>query len=206
MHLGPKTYGTLQYLVHGNYKKTLPRLQRFLGFGNGDIVVELGCGAGSFSEYFIKQGCTYYGIDKDAERIEVAEKNRNDGFFILTDLMAFDFSSLPPCKHFFCHGVLHHLDNDQCHQLIERVTNLGSDVKFVAIEPIRPDHWYLNPIGTIVSNLDEGNYIRTIISWKELYSSRLEQSYIMPLLPRWPLKLFFMRFMLRGKIVKDVSV
>jgi len=168
MHLSPKMYYIVQHLVHGDYKNTLNRLTTMLDIGENKVVVELGCGDGGFSEFFIKKGLQYYGIDNNSARIRVAQKKMPYGKFFVADVENFDFSTLPHCNLFFCHAVLHHIDDNQCNKLIKNILSLDENVKFVIIEPIRPETWYSNPVSTIIANLDDGNYTRTLGEWKKM--------------------------------------
>jgi len=191
MHLSPYAYHVVQCIAHGNYGKTLKKLERFLDASPGDIVVEVGCGDSGFAKYFINHGCKYYGIDSDEQRIKIAQKKIPEGFFICADLMNFDFSTLPTCNNYFCYGVLHHLDDNQCNKLIKKIMVISDNIKFVAMEPIRPFPWYTNPIATFCVNMDDGNYIRTYDSWTELYGTWLKKSEIKSELPRWPVRYLF---------------
>jgi len=76
MHLNPRIYHLVQYLVHGNYNKTLKKLCNTLNIKKGNVVVELGSGDGGFSKFLLKMGCQYYGIDSDEERIKIAKQKR----------------------------------------------------------------------------------------------------------------------------------
>ena len=191
MHLSPKMYHIVQCLVHGNYEKTLKILSKMLDIENGDIIVELGSGDGGFSRNILQMGCQYYGIDADEERVKIAQQNIPKASFFASDLIDFDFSTIPITKQYFCHGLLHHLDDEQCKKLIKKIIGIDDNVRFVTIEPVRPITWYSNPIGTIVSNMDDGDYIRTIDSWKELFNPWLSKLEILNLFPRWPIPFVF---------------
>jgi len=205
MYLSPKLYHFVQYVAHGNYASTLNRLNKMLCVHHGDVVVELGCGDGGFAEYFLKQGCKYFGIDQDEERIIIAKKKILEGSFITGNLMNFDFNSIPKSKHYFCHGLLHHLDDEQCHKLIKRVMSINNDMKFVTIEPIRPNPWYSNPIATFLANMDDGDYIRTHNSWKNLLNEWLKKSETMNRLPpRWLVPAMFALLVPQSKATESM--
>ena len=175
----------------GNFSETLKRLYKMLNIKKGDVVVELGSGVGGFSKFLLKEGCQYYGIDNNEERVKIAKQKEPNANFITADLMNFDFSTLPKSNQFFCHALLHHFDDEHCTKLIKRIIQIHEDIKFVAIEPVRPYPWYSNPIGTIISNMDDGDYIRSINSWKELFSPWLSKLEILSRLPRWPVPAVF---------------
>jgi len=168
MHLNPKAYHLVQLIAHGNYKETLAKLDQLLEIKKGEIIVELACGDEGFSEYYINKGCEYYGIDVNKERIKIAQEKNSKGHFFTSDILEFDFKKIPPTNKYFCHGFLHHLNDRQCIQLVNKITHLRNDVIFVAIEPIRVKHWYHNPLAWIIVNMDDGKYIRTLDKWYSL--------------------------------------
>jgi len=186
MHLNPRIYDLVQYIAHGDHSETLKKLYKMLDIKKGDVIIELGSGSGGFSKYLLNTGCQYYGIDSDKERVKIAKQKEPNANFLLADLTNFDFSTLPYSNQFFCNSLLHHLDDEQCKKLIKKITEIHNDIKFVAIEPIRPYPKYSNPIGTLISNMDDGNYIRTLNSWKKLFSPWLSKLEIQSRLPRWP--------------------
>ncbi len=186
MHLSPKLYHIVQKIAHGNYEDKLESLFKLLDAKKEDIIIELGCGVGGFSNYVLKRGFQYYGIDMDQERVEIAKQKEPKATFITSDLTKFDFLSIPNSKKFFCMEVLHHLDDEQCKKVINNVTQIHNNVKFVAIEPIRPELQYTNPIGTFVADHDDGNYIRKLEEWKILFEPWLKEIIILKNY-RWPL-------------------
>jgi len=191
MHLSPKLYHVVQIVAHGDYSKTLTKLYSLLNINHGDVVVELGCGDGGFAKYFLNKGCKYFGIDLDKERIKIAQQKNPEGKFFASDLMDFDWTSLPQSKKYCCKGLLHHLSDEQCKKLIKKVTSLNKEIKFLAVEPIRPNTWYSNPLGTFFANMDDGKYIRKINPWKELFGPWLETIETMSRRPRWPVDALF---------------
>jgi len=179
-------YHIVQHLVHGDYKNTLNMLTTMLEISEKKTVVELGCGDGGFSKFFIKKGLQYYGIDNNSSRIKVAQKKAPQGKFFVGDVENFDFSIITKCNLFFCHSLLHHLDDNQCNKLIKNILSLNENIKIVVVEPVRPETWYSNPIRTIIANLDDGNYIRTLDEWKKLLGPWIKKIEIVNKLPRWP--------------------
>ena len=191
MHLSPQMYHLAQYITCGNYGDTLKKLYEFLNIKSGDVVIELGSGDGGFSKYLIQKGCKYYGIDLDKDRVKIAKQKEPGANFIAADLLNFDFTTLPSSTKYFCHGVLHHLDDSKCKELFKKVTSIREYIQFVAIEPVRPDRWYTNPVGTLISNMDEGNYVRTLNSWSELFQPWLKKMDVLSRMPRWPIPAVF---------------
>ena len=191
MHLTPKIYDIVQHIAHGNHNETLKKLHKMLDVKKEDVVIELGSGSGGFSKYFLDIGCQYYGFDSDKGRVEMSKQKEPNANFIAADLTDFDFTTIPYSNHFFCNSLLHHLDDEQCKILIKKITEINDDVKFVIIEPIRPSLKYTNPIGTFICNMDDGNYIRTLNSWKKLFSPWLSNIEVQNRLPRWPVSAVF---------------
>jgi len=193
MHLNPKTYHFVQWLAHGNYKNTLKRLDEFLEIKKNDNIIELGCGDGGFANHFINSNYNYYGVDVDVDRIKVAQEKIPRAKFFASDILKFDLRTLPANSKIFCHGVLHHIKDEECKKLIENVLELKNDMFFVAIEPIRSKHWYTNPIGTFLTQIDDGKYIRTFDEWMNLFKNLIERKEIMSQLPRWPVDALFVK-------------
>jgi len=185
MHLNPKLYRYVQSFVHQNYQKTVKTLFDFLDVREGDSIVELGCGDGLFAKFFTERNCKYFGIDIDKERIKVAQKQYPKATFFVSNLEKFDFSLISPSTKFFCHGVLHHLNDKQCKKIIKDIFSYNEKSRFVAIEPIRPKSLQ-NPLATIVIKLDDGKYIRKLDEWRDIYRESLTKSQIFNLFPRWP--------------------
>lgn len=193
MHLNPKTYHFIQWLAHGNYEKILKRLDEFLEIKKNDNIIELGCGDGILANHFINLDCNYYGIDIDFERIKKAQKENPKAKFFSSGILKFDLKTLPTNSKIFCHGVLHHLNDDECNKVIEKVLKLKNDMFFVTVEPIRSKHWYTNPIGTFLTQIDDGDYIRTFDQWMSLFKNLIERKEIMRQLPRWPVDALFLK-------------
>lgn len=186
MHLNASLYHLTQRIVHGNYYNSLRILEELLELKQNDTVVELGCGDGILASYFIDRGYRYYGIDVDIERIKKAQKIAG-GHFFASDLLQFDFSNIPPSTKFFCYGVLHHLSDNQCIQLLNKITSLRKDIRFAIIEPVRPSTWQSNPFSSIVFRFDDGKYIRTLESWKKICNPFLKKVELKKLSARWPI-------------------
>tara|TARA_B100000315_G_scaffold160979_1_gene149420 strand:+ start:381 stop:1004 length:624 start_codon:yes stop_codon:yes gene_type:complete len=119
-------------------------------------VLDLGCGTGSFREYFCKD---YYGIDINSKYIVHAQSKYNGHFEVM------DCTNLKYEDSLFDHVViiatLHHLDDDQVNKTVMeglRVCNNGGFLHI--IDPILPEYklslfklcWFL---------LDRGKFQRS---------------------------------------------
>jgi SAM-dependent methyltransferase len=192
-HLPPGVYGLLQRLVHDDHWRSFGLFTRTLDLRPGETVVEIGCGIGSLARHFAEQGFDYWGIDSDPARIELARQRTPGGQYLAWNAMDLENAGLPSFRRAFIHGVLHHLNDDECRDLIHYILNMRPDMTLSIIEPFRPNPWWINPLGTLFARLDEGQHIRTLEHWRTLFRPNAVVFEQISLWPRWPVGMLVSR-------------
>ncbi len=184
--LPPARYDALQDWVHRGHHRTFALIREALRLERGETVVELGCGTGILARLFIAQGYDYWGIDPDAERVDMAQRANPQGRFRVGDAASFPGLDLPPLRRAFIHGVLHHVDDGECRRVLDAVLAVGPELLLAVTEPYRPHPLWRNPIGALVASLDEGAHVRTLDAWRALFGADLDTLATRTLWPRWP--------------------
>jgi trans-aconitate methyltransferase len=174
VHLPAKLYASLQNFVHKGHGGTADTILLLLEPQRGDVIVEIGCGTGIFARHILAGGFKYIGIDSDGDRIATARKLTPGARFELGDALSFDWSQLPAFRHVFVHGILHHLNDGECRQLIDRVLSLRGSIALAIIEPFKPRRSWRHPVWAALAALDEGAFVRTLPEWAHLYGERAD--------------------------------
>lgn len=125
---------------------------------DGDTVLDLGCGPAYYFERLPK--VDYYGYDTEPRYIDYAQaKWGTQGTFRCELFDADQVAKLPPVDAVMLLGLLHHLSDEQCRELLElagRALAPGGQVVSVdtCFEPTqgRISHW--------MSANDRGEYVR----------------------------------------------
>ena len=92
-----------------NGENVVSNIEKILNLSLSDKIIEIGCGSGYLSNYFIQKKYNYTGIDYSKNMIETCKKKYNSNFYIgnATNLNfkdnTFDYSII--------YSVLHYLDN-----------------------------------------------------------------------------------------------
>jgi SAM-dependent methyltransferase len=193
VHLGASVYAALQEWVHRGHHDTVRVIIELLGAQPGDTVIEVGCGTGALARHFIERGFDYWGVDPDADRIDVARKIGGGRFLVGTaDVLA--TADVPARRHVFIHGVLHHVDDAGCRRILDFLQSFAGEGRFVVSEPVLPDHWWLNPAGALLARLDEGRHMRRADEWVRLFgTASVDHVSVRPLWPRWPVSMLDVR-------------
>jgi SAM-dependent methyltransferase len=151
-------------------------------------VLELACGDGNLATVFPPE--SYLGLDLSTERIAAARMGYPAYQFAVCDVAGEGFKNLLPNFDFiFCHGLLHHLDDKSCYELLAHIRLLAKKpTTFVAIEPVLPGMWQ-NPLGFLLAKLDEGHSIRPSQGYCSLFVGAFLEIEKLNLFPRWPVNM-----------------
>ncbi len=120
------------------------------------------------------------------ERIAIAHAGSPEGHFLAVDALALRSVDLPPFRHIFIHGLLHHLDDAQTHQVTFDVLSLAPNVILVVMEPFCPDRWFDNPRGFLLARDDEGSHVRTFQERQRIFGPMVNLLTTRRTWPRWP--------------------
>jgi len=103
--------------------------------GRGDLVLDIGCGSGVFTDILGAKGCESVGLDLSRRLIEVGRRRFPSVRFVVGDGEQLPFPS-ESLDGALLSGVVHHLpDPRQCAQEVFRVLKPGRS--FVAFDPNR---------------------------------------------------------------------
>src|SRR5690242_2757685 len=146
MQLPPFLYDALQRYVRTDDSPAAKILLEVYQPVLGQPVLELGCGTGLLSELFPPG--TYTGVDTDAARVEVALKRYPHAAFLQGDATVLPIDMIAGYPFIFCHAWIHHITDDACMQIIERVADaaMEREIRMVIMEPLLPRFW-ANPPG-----------------------------------------------------------
>ncbi|MBU0548698.1 MAG: class I SAM-dependent methyltransferase [Candidatus Omnitrophica bacterium] len=166
-------YKKLQVFVHHDHKEQKNILLRELNNGHlseaKSSVLELACGGGNFAQIFPIE--CYTGIDLMPDRIAAARRDNAGYNFEVVNINGPRATELIKRANFiFCHGLLHHLNDQECRDLIKSVKQFSRKPSlFIVMEPILPNRWF-NPLGFLIAKLDQGKYVRTTGEYLNLFS------------------------------------
>jgi len=192
-------YRLLQKYVHADYARQKAIISRQFKAHVASLpekqlasypaaVLELACGGGNLATTF--PAASYLGLDISAERVTAACIQYPAYKFAVCDVTGPEFRNLLANFDFiFCHGLLHHLDDKSCYELMAHVRFLArKPTTFLAIEPILPFMWQ-NPLGFLLAKLDEGRYIRPSQGCCPFFVGGTIQIEALNYFPRWPVNM-----------------
>lgn len=197
MEINFRFYRLLQRYAHGKYiqeKAIISRVysthiqlrQKVQQFSEPVSVLEIGCGDSDFASKFSPE--CYLGCDISFERVEAARLEHHGYQFIVADVTDAKFEKIVKDFEFiFCIGLLHHIDDNSCKQLMENIRLYAKKpATFIAMEPVLPVIWQ-NPLGFLLCKLDQGRFIRTPQAAARFFrngaSLKIEK---LKLILRWP--------------------
>jgi len=74
----------------------------------GKTVIDLGCGIGRLSEFFVEQGCDVFCVDGREDNIQQLKKLYPNRKTAIVDLETEDISKYGTFDIVFCYGILYH--------------------------------------------------------------------------------------------------
>jgi cyclopropane fatty-acyl-phospholipid synthase-like methyltransferase len=164
----PEIYSNITLMLRGK-KKTQSFVDQYIRPKKGDKVLDIGCGTGDIL-YFLPD-VDYYGFDLDSSYIEMAKKRFGKRGKFFCKMVSRD--AVQGAEEFdliTAMGILHHLNDDEAHQLFELAYHL-----------LKPGGRLITYDGCYVKDqfvatkfilwLDRGKFIRWEAEYKDLAKS-----------------------------------
>ncbi len=129
-----------------------------LAVQSGMKILDLGCGTATALNYLPGE-IDYTGVDLNPRHVEFAEKNYQ-GNFVAADAVSYAEAETRSFDLICMTGLLHHLTDDQCRQLLRRAHSLlNHGGRIASIDPV----WLQRerPISYAIKRMDSGLNIRT---------------------------------------------
>lgn len=120
--------------------------------------LDVGCGTADILKHL--PDVDYLGIDSNEDYISVARTRFGQrGSFLVSDIRASDLFARGEFDRILLLGVLHHLSDQDCGDLLSRLTPmLRSDGFLVTLDPAYENNQ--NPISRLISRTDRGRFVR----------------------------------------------
>lgn len=151
----------LRKIVEINFRNQKKIIRQYFSVSPDERVLDLGCGTGEFSPYFLKS--RYTGIDIDLKNIEYAKKHYQ-GDFLVADAGRLPFPDETFDKVLVV-GVFHHLSTENCRLAFNEINRvLKKNGKALIMEDTRSKR----PLVRIMQSVDQGAYIRNFAEWNSL--------------------------------------
>jgi ubiquinone/menaquinone biosynthesis C-methylase UbiE len=173
----PQLFIFLRGILENNFKAIRAVIRKDLRPGQGLRTLDLGCGPGAFSDLFA--GDDYVGVDMNSRYIAYARR-ACQGSFVVGDARKVE---LPDARfdQALIFGLLHHLPDDDVRAVLREVKRMVvAGGRILVIEDI-PAVSKLNLIGHLIHNVENGEHIRPVESYRRLYSetTRVEQEEVL---------------------------
>jgi cyclopropane fatty-acyl-phospholipid synthase-like methyltransferase len=169
-----------------------------MGLAPGMKVLDVGCGTAGVLK--LLPPVDYVGIDHNSEYISKARNTfGNRGKFIARDVNDPAFKDLGVFDRVLLLGVLHHLNDDQCVQLMHSLSGcLASGGRLITFDNTLAKGQH--PIARVFSKLDRGRFSRSPDGYRSIVEStfEIEQEVIRHDLMRVPYSHAVFRARIRG--------
>lgn len=153
---------TLNYLVVKNL------INKYKG--KPKKVLDLGSGNGYLSTLFTSNG--YLGYEIDSKLVNEAKFNYPKYHFRVGDITKIDIGR--KFDLILIIGVIHHLNDEQFDSVLKVINrHIDKKGKILIIEAIPPISKY-NFVGKLIRNMDRGNYVRSMISYKSKLNKKFK--------------------------------
>jgi len=124
----------------------LPRL-KLIKHINEIVVVDLGCSIGTFALEFAREGYRAYGLDTDAEAINIAHQlayeEKSDACFIQANITRLNSINIPPIDIAICFDIFEHLHDDELGVLLQSIRRKFSNHGTLIFHTFPTQHDYL---------------------------------------------------------------
>ncbi|MEY4401596.1 MAG: hypothetical protein RL072_1461 [Actinomycetota bacterium] len=141
----------------------------------GMNVLDVGCGTASVLKLLPQ--VNYVGIDHNPDYISKAQKSFGEkGRFVVCDVNDPAFKQLGVFDRVLLLGVLHHLDDSQCLQLMSSLAGcLAKNGRLITFDNTLAKGQH--PIATMLSRLDRGRFSRSPDEYRSIIASTFEIEY-----------------------------
>jgi SAM-dependent methyltransferase len=144
-----------------------------LGLLSGERVLDIGCGPAYYLDE-LPRGVEYYGFDTDADYIAYARRRfAGKGTFFCEHFEERHARELPRFDAVMLMGLLHHLPDAACHDLLDRVARvIAPGGRVVTLDSCFDPS--LTPVAHWISDHDRGRHVRPISAFEQLAKSHFE--------------------------------
>jgi SAM-dependent methyltransferase len=187
LDLPPVLYNALQWWARGDQRDYLDLIAAAHREAGGGPALELGCGTGALSRAFGPG--VYTGVDSTPARIARARIDYPHANFVQGDVTALSPEFLAGFGFIFAFAFLHHISDDAVECLLQQLAQASRarPIAFLAVDPLRPDRRWRNPVGGLIAYLDRGRWVRTHQEIVRLLGPFLTASQIMRPKLHWPI-------------------
>lgn len=180
----PAVYTAFQHLM-GARKGWRTLARDYLKVQPGEVMLDVGCGPADILAYL--PAIDYYGYDISPDYILSAESRRQPGQTTQFHCKLFgddDLAQLPACDVALLSGVLHHLDDDEAEQLVNRILQaLRPGGRLVSIDPCYAS--LQSPIARKLIDMDRGRNVRDEAGYRALLVPHFAKSTVKVVHRRW---------------------
>ncbi|MDD2971340.1 MAG: class I SAM-dependent methyltransferase [Lachnospiraceae bacterium] len=171
-----KVYDTfMDNVPYDEWADYVEKLLKFYEIRDG-LVLDLGCGTGSFTEKMAEKGYDMIGVDNAADMLQIAmekkEKSQNDILYLLQDMREFELYGTIGAVVSICDSM-NYITEDEDLLTVFRLVNNYLDPEGIFIFDMNTMHKYRDVLGecTIAENRDECSFI-----WDNFYDYEEEMN------------------------------
>ena len=159
----PQIFHFLRKIIENNFQAQQRVISQYFSLKSSEKILDIGCGTGEFSVFFSPDN--YTGIDIKERYLDFARKNY-PGKFLVADATNLPFADNSFSKVLII-GVLHHLSNVECLQVLKEAKRvLSRHGKILIMEDIQTSQD--NYLTKLVHYFDKGKQIRTKATYDQL--------------------------------------
>jgi len=137
-------------------------------------VLDVGCGPGTNTRYFLDQD--YLGVDINEDYIAYARK-RFGKSFVTADVTRWQ-SDKGPFDFVLLNSFLHHIDDQGCRTILKKLQGLLDEAGSIHIlDLVLPDE---TSVARSLARADRGGHARPLNQWLDLFSEYFEPTHIEP--------------------------
>lgn len=139
----------------------------------GERILDVGCGPAYILDYL--PPVTYYGFDTEHRHIDYAKEKYGDkGHFYCEQFTEEHVNTLKPFDGVLIMGLLHHLPDDACHNVINLVSRtLNAGGRVVTLDPCFVEGQ--SAIAQFVASHDRGKFVRDEKGYHDLVGTHFSE-------------------------------